>query len=649
MAMKKFFPRWLWYPGDMEIYHCMKQNFSREERGFDWPAYWHMDDWNKSVLFTKTVELPEKTSFTPYANGVGYLEVNGVKYPFGREITCGPGKVALSSLVGNMNGLPALYVEGDVICSDTTWHVTNYPTSPETQSGGEPVSPGWSPLYVERAISPDDIPYQETICAPVAEQEASSAQGNQGVLFDFGRLINGTVKLELPQGKGVTLRYGESDWEALDEQWCYYKEENATPQTTPRRRAFRYLFIPNVKVGEVKLSAVHIYVDIPVKAKFHCDDQLLNRIFEVSVETFRQCSGLFFLDGVKRDRWVWSGDAYQSYVVNPYIFFDPEINKRTLLGLRGNLGIQQHLNTILDYSLLWILGVEHQYQMTGDLEFVHQIFPKVEDLMNLCMSQTQEQGFLVGRPQDWIFIDWADIDKIGPVAAEQMLFVKACETMAQLCALVGRDGSGYLEKTEALKGNLNRYFWSEELGAYIDSYESGKNHVTRHANIFAVVFDVASDDQKESIAKNVLLNPAVPQITTPYFKFFELDALCRLGYLDQVMERIKSYWGGMLERGAVTFWEKFDPNQQAPEQYAMYGDPFGKSLCHAWGASPIYLLGKYFLGVRPTSPGYKSYEVKPVTRFFKELDCQVPVGDGVVHLKLREGKLVTSFQSGSDS
>jgi hypothetical protein len=29
----------------------------------------------------------------------------------------------------------------------------------------------------------------------------------------------------------------------------------------------------------------------------------------------------------------------------------------------------------------------------------------------------------------------------------------------------------------------------------------------------------------------------------------------------------------------------------------MYGRPFGKSLCHAWGASPIYLLGKYYLGV----------------------------------------------------
>lgn len=26
---------WIWYPGDFELYHAMKQNFSRVERGMD--------------------------------------------------------------------------------------------------------------------------------------------------------------------------------------------------------------------------------------------------------------------------------------------------------------------------------------------------------------------------------------------------------------------------------------------------------------------------------------------------------------------------------------------------------------------------------------------------------------------------------------
>ena len=29
---------WIWYPGDFELYHGMKQNFSRVERGFGWPC-----------------------------------------------------------------------------------------------------------------------------------------------------------------------------------------------------------------------------------------------------------------------------------------------------------------------------------------------------------------------------------------------------------------------------------------------------------------------------------------------------------------------------------------------------------------------------------------------------------------------------------
>ena len=66
--------------------------------------------------------------------------------------------------------------------------------------------------------------------------------------------------------------------------------------------------------------------------------------------TFRLCSGIFFLDGVKRDKWIWSGDAYQSFFVNQYLLADPDIDQRTLLALRGNDPMTRHINTIMDYS-----------------------------------------------------------------------------------------------------------------------------------------------------------------------------------------------------------------------------------------------------------------------------------------------------------
>ena len=149
------------------------------------------------------------------------------------------------------------------------------------------------------------------------------------------------------------------------------------------------------------------------------------------------------------------------------------------------------------------------------------------------------------------------------------------------------------------------------------------------------------------ILKNVLNNPDVPEITTPYFKFFELDVRGKCGELDKVWESIRSYWGGMLERGALTFWEQFDPRQDAPEQYAMYGDPFGKSLCHAWAASPVYLLGRYFLGVRPLEAGYRRFAVEPRLEYFDELDCTMPVMNGSVRICYQNGELrVTSDREG---
>ena len=94
-------------------------------------------------------------------------------------------------------------------------------------------------------------------------------------------------------------------------------------------------------------------------------------------------------------------------------------------------------------------------------------------------------------------------------------------------------------------------------------------------------------------------------------RFYELEALCAMGEQNYVLKEMKDYWGGMLKLGATSFWEEYNPAKKGAEHYAMYGREFGKSLCHAWGASPIYLLGKYYLGVKPTSAGYATYIVEP--------------------------------------
>jgi hypothetical protein len=102
---------------------------------------------------------------------------------------------------------------------------------------------------------------------------------------------------------------------------------------------------------------------------------------------------------------------------------------------------------------------------------------------------------------------------------------------------------------------------------------------------------------------------------------------------------MQEYWGGMLELGATSFWEAYDPAVDGAAQYAMYERPYGKSLCHAWGAGPVMLLGKYFLGVRPTAPGYEAFEVKPCVTV-GSLSGTVPTPQGSISVTV-DGDFIT--------
>ncbi len=152
----------------------------------------------------------------------------------------------------------------------------------------------------------------------------------------------------------------------------------------------------------------------PLKRKdnFECSDSLLNQIYNTSLYTLHLNTREFHLDGIKRDRWIWSGDAYQSYLMNFYTFFDQEVNKRTINALIGHDPVERHINTILDYSFYWLIGIYDNYIYTGDTAFIRQIYPRMKTLMEFSLGRSNRNGFVEGLPGDWVFIDWAPIDKI---------------------------------------------------------------------------------------------------------------------------------------------------------------------------------------------------------------------------------------------
>ncbi len=624
--------KWIWYPDDFEIELSARFMLRRYERDVPIPPFWKQYSCWRNVKFLKRAKLTEPETLRVCAEGVFNVTVDGA-YVYGAhgeyELTAGEHEVVIS--VAAEKGLPAVKADGNVFSTDGSWLVTcndhNY------------VSAAFNDALVHGDSTPNNVKLAETVCEPVRLIK----KGNT-VVYDFGRELFARVRLcGAKKGKTARIYYGESEEEACDFDCCELTAElTATGDVdeTDNCQAFRFLAVKGADFSS--LQAVHEYLPQPRSAKFDSSDSLLNKIFDVSQYTLSLTNREFIIDGIKRDRWVWSGDAYQGYLMNYYCFFDKDAVRRTMLGLFGREPFDLHLNHIMDYTFYWIMGFCDYYRYTGDREFTSRNISKAVSALEYCIARADENGLMKGLEGDWVFIDWADnLDNTGEVSFENMLYCISLGMLAEL--LRSFDRTEEAERYEKLRADVAaklEKFWDEEKGAYIHSFKNGvpDGKVFRYANIFAIIYDLCPPERQKRIAETVLKSDSVQAITTPYMRFYELAALMKTGETEYVLDEIRDYWGGMLGEGATTFWETYDKRQKGAEKYAMYGRRYGKSLCHTWGASPLYLLGKYVAGLEPADCG-NSFVMEPKLAGLERLNYTVPFGDGEITLEVENGRI----------
>ena len=623
---------WIWYPGDFEIWLSNQLQVQRNERDAHFMPFWRLYGHQPLIHFTRRVNLDAPEEITVDAEGTYATVIDG-QFVQGdqRHIVVPAGKHLISVQVHNAAAPPSIYVQGKTIHSDAAWTVAAAPNRPPEDANAV-LAGSWNFDAADRPPSRFKLATQEV-------SAASIERGRRSMLVDFGQETIGFVKLKNLKGSGkVSFYYGESKEEALSpdksETLDHFTVDGHNGDfVSNRSRALRYV---NIQLAEGMsaddVSLLYEYLPLTRRGTFKSSDDELNKIWDVSIRTLELNTRAFFLDGIKRDHWVWSGDAVQTYLMNYYASFDGDTVKRTTRALRGADPVDMHINTILDYSLYWFIGIQDYYQYTGDAAFVKSIYPRMVTLMDFVLGRRNANGMLEGLPGDWVFVDWADMPKDGELSVIQLLFARSLESMAASAEVVNdqQKAAQYRQLASELKAKIMATFWDKEQQVFVHSRVKGQVNkmVTRHPNMFALMFGYLDAAQSEAVKRNVLISDKVPAITTPYMRFYELAALAELGQHDYVTRQIKDYWGGMLRDGATCFWEQYDPKQKGVERYAMYGKAFGKSLCHAWGASPVYLLGKYYLGVRPTTPGYASYVVEPKLGGLKWIEGKVPTPQG---------------------
>ena len=639
--MEQIRAQWIWYPGDYEIFLGGKTAFRRYRRNVIFPPSWRIDRPYQCAHFYKDVCLKNDAELFIKCTGEMQVSITGRVYPLqpckANTYSLPAGSYTLFISVYAPDHIPALFVDGDVM-SGGDWKVSENMVFGYSKNA-YCVNVGTAAL-TDPAVLPGDGLFAYEQLFPSAVETIGKK-----TLYDFEKETFGYVLLNGVEGDGtIRICYGESREEALDSDFCEVYDVITTDGRTDIRfdgsRAMRYLTVECEGCSYRELSFLYEYLPIEPKSRFECSDETVNRIYDVALYTLHLTCREVFLDGIKRDRWAWCGDAYQSMLMNFYSFYDKPLNQRTLTYLLGKEPFDKHINHIIDYTFYWYIALYEHYMHFGDLDYIRGLYPRAKKQMQFVFDTCNDEGFVEHNDKTWIFMDWGDFSHNGALCAEQILFHKALTVLSFFADLFGDSDTAkqYKKRATSLKRKIFATFWDEERGLFLHHSADGvvSDEATRYANIFALLYGYLKGDKKRRVIQ-ALKDTEMPAIVTPYAKMYELAALGIAGEYKYIVDQVRGYWGGMLDRDATSFWELYDPASK--DQFSMYGRKFGKSYCHAWGASPLYLFGRFLLGVTPTKPAYEEYEVRPHLGGLTKIQGTVPLIDGKIDIQISKGHI----------
>lgn len=644
-------PCWLYAPGALELwlFHrlrqeslhtCLNAYHPGRFRTVN-PVLYASRQWSFETLpDTCRVRMAACGDLHVVINGATVLHRQACAGPEWTELDLRPHLVAgLNQCRVRVHALgepPTLLMEGGQVHTDGLWVV-----STDDQHFEKPAR--------FAAVGSDRFPHRERL----PEFVLAPVRGGEG-LWDFGAEVFGRPELRVRGHGTVRLFPGESADEARNADPLHFEQHVPTLEVeggvvvSPIELALRHLRVeasPGVTVEEVRLRAsTH---PVRYRGAFDSSDPLLDRIWRHAAYTLRLCMREMFLDGLKRDRLPWVGDLYLAGLANAHVFFDAGIMRRTLVALHGADPDAIDFNGIIDYSYFWILALRDYVLHFGDLEFLRQMRPGLDRLAQALEQQRDDQGLIPTERCRWLFIDWAEVDKAGYSSCLEFLSIQALEAVACLCRWDDDvpDAERWQVLVEQRRAAARARFWSAERGAFLDCTGSGRTG--RHANFLAVLSRTATEEQRQSLIGKVLLNPAVPAVGTPYMRSLEAMALARCGRPEAMLDILRTDWGGMLELGASSFWERYDAGEKGEAHLAMYDRPFAMSHCHAWSAGPVFLLGGELFGCRPIEPGWAQFTLEITDLPLAQAFGAIPTPHGEIRIERRGREATVQIPEGT--
>lgn len=510
-----------------------------------------------------------------------------------------------------------------------------------------------------------DTPLQIHVTEPeTATLDNRDTAEKAGILLDFGRELQGGVRLLCAATPGATypavrLRFGESASEAMTP----LGTKNAGNDHAVRdfvipvpamsdqewgQTGFRFVYIelqePNAELLLSGVLAVSVLRDMPQRGTFRCSDQRLNDIFDTAVYTCRLCMQHHLWDGIKRDRLIWIGDSHPEMLTIRTAFGYQKVLEDSLDDAVATTPLSRWMNDMPAYSLWWLCILRDWYHYTGDAAYPTRHRDYIRGLSRQIAQRVDESGFL---KLEGYFLDWPSAGTKAAEDGDHALAILALESARELLGLWQDDGC-----IASVDGALTRLRQHPMDGC---------GYKPTVAMLYLAGMASAEDTARQLTADDV-------RDFSTFMSFYLLTALARTAGVPAALAALRSYYGGMLDMGATTFWEDFhtewmegaSPIDRLPREGErdIHGDfggycyeHFRHSLCHGWASGPVPFLMETVLGIRFETPGGKRIRLTPALGDLDWAEGTYPLPDGgvlSVRCQRTENGVRTTYTAPSD-
>ena len=382
-----------------------------------------------------------------------------------------------------------------------------------------------------------------------------------------------------------------------------------------------YRYPKGVEILEVKYRETGYATTFA--GSFSCDDPALNRLWEKSQRTLYITMRDTYMDCPDRERAQWWGD-----VVNEsgeaFYALDERAHRLTRKGIRELMDWQRADSTIFSpvpagnydselpmqmLASVGYYGFWNYYMGTGDSATMAYVYPKVKKYIHVW--KTDPQGLVVPRKGGWTWGDWGD-NKDMELLFNQW-YIIALQGYGQMARLVGDGPEAHWAAATAQRTReaFHKKYWN---GSYYVS-PGYKGQPDDRAQALAVVSGTLPEELYPT------LRPFFRQQyhASPYMEKYVLQALCRMGYHQDALDRMKLRYAAMTDSPLTTLWEGWGIGDEG------FG---GGSYNHAWSGGPLTIMSQYIAGIETTRPGFAAFDVRPHPAHLSHIRTVVPLSGG---------------------